>query len=527
MKPMQDKNQTLERTVKLSFNRDDLIKMRGGTFYMVLPLVPIIEKDGKKFPFVVLPVGVAEDLQLKQNGQDIICRDEAEAHETAKLLVEKARQQLAEKPTLCNVLEIVEIIRGDEILVNIIPLTGLPKASGQSPAVENLPPDKDFLDIGHAHWKQPDGSVNAGLTTIREHTPFIEAYRLCRYHQPYLADEKLWPYGVERIRMKEDRTVTEVCCGERWLFDTEAEARDCFSKCKSGISDERNLLLNRPQKTAQEQQEDWRLEQIQKFIDAAHDPQSKSAHQRHKQEILDARSERERERAETRRLAEQSEGALAHSRAILFAKLFPDFHAAKARRKNYPSADLSRWKEEMRRALAVDCRRLKIPSPFNHHFTTDDEFVKRLTAAQKAKSPARAEDIEAVLNWVAKGYAEMKPEDVAEKISDVAGCKLNPVNFKRHRTRKLRLFAKHKGRFETEAGDNSKTVIVPLFCWSCSFVSGSSRNDYERETSKTETHNKNLRRFKSGPPYSVAFAQTPQRRNELPQLCSSIGASFD
>lgn len=428
------------------------MKMRGGTLYMVLPLVPPIEKDGEKFPFVVLPVEVTEDLQIKQNGQDIICRNEAEARETAKLLVEKTRQQLAEKPTPCDVLEMVEIIRGNEILVNIIPLTTLPKAASQSLPVENLPPDKDFLDIGHAHWKQPDGSVNAGLTTIREHTPFIEAYRLCRYHQPYSADEKLWPYGVERIRMKEDKTVTEVCYGKRWLFDTEAEARDRFNKCKAGIPDERNLLLNRPRKTAQEQQEDWRLEQIQHLIDAAHDPQSKAAHQRHKQEILDARRERERQRAEARRLTEESEAALAHSREILFADLFPDFHAAKASRTNYPSDDLSKWKEEMRRALAVDCRRLKIPSPFNHHFTTDDEFVKRLTAAQKAKTPARAEDIEAVLNWAAKGYAEMKPENVAEKISHVADCKLNPVNFKRRRTRKFRLFAKHKGRFETEAG---------------------------------------------------------------------------
>jgi hypothetical protein len=441
-----------ERSVKLSFKRDDFMKMRGGTFYMALPLVPPIEKDGEKFPFVVLPVEVTEDLQIKQNGRDIICRNEAEARETAKLLIEEAQQELAEKPTPCDVLEMAEIIRGDEILVDVIPLTALPKADSQLLSVENPPPDKDFLDIGHAHWKQSDGSVSAGLTTIREHTPFIEAYRLCRYHQPYPAGEKLWAFGVERIRMKEDETVTEVCYGKRWLFDTEVEARDHFNKYKAGIADERNLLLNRPRKTAQEQQEDWRLEQIQKLIDAAHDPQTRAAHQRHKQEIFDARRERERQRDEARRLAEESEASLARSRESLFANLFPDFHAAKANRKNYPNENLSRWKEEMRRALAVDCRRLKIPSPFNHHFTANDEFVRRLTAAQKAKSPARAEDIEAVLNWAAKRYDEMKPKDVAEKISDVADCKLNPANFKRHRTRKLRLFAKHKGRFETERG---------------------------------------------------------------------------
>lgn len=419
---------------------------------MALPLVPPIEKDGETFPFVVLPVEVTEDLQVRQNGQDIICRNEAEARETAKLLAEKARQQLAEKPTACDVLEIAEIIRGEEISVNIIPLSILLKAASQPRSIENPPPDKDFLDIGHAHWKQPDGNVNAGLTTIHEHTPFIEAYRLCRYHQQFVADEKPWPYGVERIRMKEDKDVMEVCDGKRWLFDRETEARAHFSKCKAGIPEERNRLLNRPRKTAHEQQEDWQLEQIQKLIDTAHDSESKAAHQRRKHEILAARSERERECAEARRVAEQSEAALARSREILFAELFPDFHAVKARLRNCPSDDLSKWKEEMRRALKVDCRRLKIPSPFNHHFTIDDEFVKRLTAAQRAKSPARAEDIEAVLNWAAKGYEEMKPEAVAEKISDVAGCELDPANFKRRRSRKFRLFAKHKGRCETEAG---------------------------------------------------------------------------
>jgi hypothetical protein len=438
------------QSIKLTFKRDELVKMRGEDHCLVMPLPSPIKKDGEIWSFVVVPVAVTDDLQMKQNGQDILCRNEAEAHQIAKSLVEKIQRQLAEQPTPCDVLEIVEIIHGDEILVDIIPLTTLPEASGQSGAVEDASPDPDFLDIGHSHWAQPDGSFNAGLTTIREHSHFIEAYRLCRYHQPYPANNNLWCYGVERIRMKLDGTVSAVCYGKRWLYNTEIEAREMFTKCKAGIPQECDTLLNRPQKSAQARLEDHQLTEIQGLIDRAHDPVAKGAHLRRKQEILQAR--REGERAIVQNGPDVSEAENMRSREILFSELFPDFHALKARIKHCTPGDFPKWKEEMRRALAIDCRRLKIPSPFKHHFTIDDEFVRRLTAARSAKSPARAEDIEAVLNWASKGYDQMRSQAVAEAISVATGSKLNPVNFKRRRARKLRLFSKKTGRHETEPG---------------------------------------------------------------------------
>lgn len=66
--------------------------------------------------------------------------------------------------------------------------------------------------------------------------------------------------------------------------------------------------------------------------------------------------------------------------------------------------------------------------------------------------------------------------------------------------------------------DNRKTVIVPLFCRCRSPLSGSSRYDYERETSKPETPQKNFKKSEIGSPSSVAFTQTSLGRNALSKL---------
>jgi hypothetical protein len=438
------------RGMKMNIGREDLVKIREGKVRQIVgEVIPPIQKDGNTFTFVVLPVKVDQNLKLQQMGRGIVlCQNEAQARETAKNLNDEILRQQPEPAAPCDVLESVEIIRGHEIVVDIIPLPSLPQAAGQSGSVEEIPPDREFLDIGHAHWKQPDGTVNAGLTTIREHTSFVESYRLCKYHQPYPSDGKLWPYGVERIRNAENGTEIEVEYGNRWLFATEIEAHQNFEERKTGIHKEREKLLNRPQKTQQELLEDRQLEQIQAYIDRAGDQQTKAAHQRQKQVILDARRDRENELGQARCVRERSEAETAHAREILFAELFPDLHKVKAQRERSPPADLHQWKEKMRRALKIDCRRLKIPSPFNEFIVTD-ELVHRLNAARKAKSPARAEDIEVVLNWVAKGYANMKQSEVAKRVSPQP---VDPKNFGKRLTRKFRLRSKLKGRPETQVG---------------------------------------------------------------------------
>lgn len=426
----------------MTFSRDQLIKMRGSSPYLALPLIPTIERDGEKFPYMVIRVEVTNDLEFKPTDERLLCRNEGEARENAKRLCEERNRAEAEKPTPCDVLEVAELIRGQEATVRVLPISQLPKFAGKAEAVENKEPDHDFLDIGHVHWEQPGVGVEAGLGTILEHDHFIEAYRLCKYHEPYPMHGALWPFGVECVEMKEDGTVKEVRFGKRWVRNTEEEARAVFEKLKAGIPRERDALLNGPKKSKEEKREDGQLEQIQKLIAAARDRQTRAAHERHRQKILDVRRAREQAQAEASQRTEQQEKERTAAQEKLFEELFPNLHAVKARLKDCRLEDVPDWKDQMRRALKIDCRRLKISSPFNQFIVTDD-LVQQLNAARKAKSPARAEDIEVVLNWAAKRYAEMPQAKIARLVSSHS---VNPASFGKRLTRKFGLKSNLKGR---------------------------------------------------------------------------------
>ena len=105
--------------------------------------------------------------------------------------------------------------------------------------------------------------------------------------------------------------------------------------------------------------------------------------------------------------------------------------------------------------MRVDCARLGIVSPFNN-FALDGALAKRVARAMQARSPAKPEQIEAVLNWIARDYQTMREKDWTAEISKRINAPVKSAGLGETISKKFGLKSKLKGRPEMETDKNGK-----------------------------------------------------------------------
>ena len=111
--------------------------------------------------------------------------------------------------------------------------------------------------------------------------------------------------------------------------------------------------------------------------------------------------------------------------------------------------------EELKRAMRIDCARLGLTSPF-HQLVMDDELTVKVANALKAKSPVKADQIEAVLSWFSRGYEKMTEKEWAAEVARQTNIPVSPAGLGKTISKKFGLKSKLKGRPETGSGKNGE-----------------------------------------------------------------------
>jgi hypothetical protein len=430
---------------RLIFTKSELESMRRHPALIIqLALDPPLVEDGETFRWRVDPIEVTDDLKIVPRGPGVLCRDDVEASREISRLQKEIIDELNERPIAGKQTVFARVIGVQRAEVECILLSQLPKGNQNKfeVTVKDLPSDKAFVDIGQARWQSMDGSDQAALAIMRSHKNLVQAYRVICFDSPVKCrDGKQRRWAVERLLADQQQNPIRVL--KRELFPNESEAIACFEKYRKAIPEERQRLTSKPvSNNPKEESENNQLQALRRFARTL-DPKAKAGHERRIAEILAERAERNAESLAKQTKSDHEIEQLAAAQRILFKNLFPEFYQIKETRAGLSN---EQRKEQMRRALAVDCKRLKITSPFNHGFTIDDDFLRRLNKAARARTPAKPHEIEVVLNWVAKKYNSLDAKMRAKAVSEAVGIPVAAANLKRTVARRYRLKAKLNGR---------------------------------------------------------------------------------
>ena len=420
-----------------------------------------IKRAGEEFGWFVHPVKFMPDGPPKNLGVQLFCRDEEEAKfERDKIIAhfrkreEDRKKEEAERPIAGEVLKSFEVGKGRAMTIEAIPVRVLPMATGAQIPASELPPDKPLVDIVHASWRGADGSSQAALSLVREKHEFMDMVRLIRYDQPVEKDGKLFAFGLEWANCELNGTARRVKF--RRLFATEAEADAKFQNTQRDTPLLRKWVAEKAQEgSAQERQEAERIRQLQSLADKTHSPEAKK---RHLAVIENIRAEqRERARVQAEAAAEKERLQREHDKAVhqLINEYFPTVAEVKGRFKAVTEAQMPAHVEELKRAMRIDCARLGVISPF-HQLVMDDELTVKVANALKAKSPVKADQIEAVLNWFSRGYEKMTEKEWTAEVARQTNIPVSPAGLGKTISKKFGLKSKLKGRPETESGKNGE-----------------------------------------------------------------------
>jgi hypothetical protein len=415
-----------------------------------------IERNGEKFGWFVYPVKFTPMGKTVNLGKQIFCRNEIETNaERDRLLAmfkqeqEDRKRAETERPIPGEVLKTVEVIRGQELRIEAIPVSILPHVKGADVSASELPPDEPFIDIVHAYWRGADGSGQAALSVARDAHEFIKVFRLIRYARPVEHDGKLFSFGVELAEC--DVQLNALRVTERHFCATHQEAEESFKEKQAEAPKLRAVLLQQLPKSPQEQQECVQIQQVQALADKTHAPAAKAGHLKVISRIRDQQRERQRIKMEAdeekARLEKQQHAAF----ALLIGQYFPTVKEVKARMKVVAGREVPEWKEELRRAMRVDCARLGIVSPFNN-FALDGALAEEVARAMQAKSPVKPDQVEAVLNWIANGYEAMPEEEWTAEVANHINLRVSPAGLAKTISKKFGLKSKLKGRPVAKSG---------------------------------------------------------------------------
>lgn len=420
-----------------------------------------ITRAGEEFGWFVHPVRLMPDGPPRNLGLQIFCRDEEEAKfERQKILAdfrkreEDRKKDESERPIAGEVLKSFETGKGRAMTIEAIPVTELTKATGVQLPASELPPDEPLVDIVHAKWQGADGSSQAALSLVREKYEYMDVVRLIRYDKPVEYDGKLFAFGVEWAKCELNGMARRVKV--RGLFVSEAEANAKFEKTQREVPQLRRAVTKMQQEgSKQEREEAARIRQLQALADKTHSTEAKK---RHLALIETIRSEqRERARVKTEAAAGEERLQREHDKAVqrLINEYFPTVAEVKGRFKAMTEAQMPVLVEELKRAMRVDCARLGVISPF-HQMVVDDELAVKVANALKAKSPVKADQIEAVLNWFNRGYENMPEKEWTAEVARQTNLPVNPGGLGKTISNKFGLKSKLKGRPETGSGKNGE-----------------------------------------------------------------------
>lgn len=429
-----------------------------------LKLVEPFVRDGQEYWWCVQPIKFTPEGKIVFAGDNVICRDEAEADATQQNLVTlyKREEEMrlraeAERPIPGETRGMVYVVEVHSITAEGTPLSSI-LAQGKNSTVssESPLPDAAIVDVGNLYWKGGDNSGQAMKAVITKSVHTVNAFRLVRYTDPIQTDGRTFRYGVEYAQFAEYSPKSEVLrVMERCLVATEAEAMAMMKQKEIDAPKLRARLLNEPVKSAEELKEEATINTIQAMANGAHDLAAKERHLKRIEAIRGAQRERTRLAAEA--AAEQARDRAAEVKAfnILMDENFPTVAKVKAELKVANLQPSPEYWENIRRAMKIDCARLGISSPFNH-FVMDDKFTLDVTKALKSKSPIKPDQVTAVLNWVSKDYQAMKEEEWTADVAEKIRAPVKPSGLGKTISQKFGLKSKLKGRPETESGKNSK-----------------------------------------------------------------------
>jgi hypothetical protein len=436
---------TEECGVKLQVSRRELEAVRGQEAVVMKWQPPEPEVvNGESFPFRVDKVRVLDDLRIESLGESVLCRTEEEAVREGDRLW---KEQMS-KPQSCEVLDWKNITAGQHLTITMFPITQLltikekSKGGGEPWAQEN------FKEIMQVSFVSQAGTGQLGLSFATDFGRFTEVYRVVNYVKAVPVFGVAHFFGVERAELDEMQVPMRLL--ERNLFQTEEEAKSVFKRACENIP---WVAAERAGASAEKIQalraEAEQIRAIQAFVDKAHHPVAKARHQERILKIIRERAEKEAREIAAKAAEAKRNDEMTRANSILMKELFPDLYKVKERWGGVAAKDMSKYLDEMRKGLAIDCRRLGMGDPFGG-LPSDHDFVSRLVSAHKAKSPVKAAQIEAVLNSRAKGYENMPEEEWTLAVERVVGEGVSRGGLARTISEKFGLRSNLKGRPESK-----------------------------------------------------------------------------